>query len=144
MREEFQRIAICPIGVGQFEEVAPLGRAGIVDKDVEPAEFPPHDLYERLGCARLAQIEHAYGGFASFAPDRRYHLLQRLRVAAGEQEIAAFLGESQGDAAADAAARTGHERDLSIQSKLHCQLLVPARRGCIDVTASLSHWQAGE
>src|SRR4029450_230039 len=76
----------------------------------------------------LAQIEHADRGFSSLAADRRCHLLQRLRVAAGEQEIAALIGKSQGDAAADAAARTGHERDLSFQSKLHSQLLVLAQR----------------
>src|SRR4029453_4938434 len=96
MREEFQRIAVCPIGVGQFEEVAPLGCAGIVDEDVEAAEFALHRLDQRLGCAGLAQIEHADCGFSSLAADRRCHLLQRLRVTAGGQEIAAFLCESPG------------------------------------------------
>ena len=39
MREEFESIAVCPIGVGQFEKVATLGRAGIVDEDVEAVEL---------------------------------------------------------------------------------------------------------
>ena len=37
MGEEFQRIAFGPVGVGEREEVAALGGAGIVDQDVEPA-----------------------------------------------------------------------------------------------------------
>ncbi len=39
MAEEFQRIAVFPIGVGEFEEIAALGGAGIVDQNIEPAEF---------------------------------------------------------------------------------------------------------
>ena len=39
MGEEFQRIAVFPVGVGKLEEVAALGGAGIVDQNVEPAEL---------------------------------------------------------------------------------------------------------
>ena len=38
MGEEFQRVAVRPVGVGEREEIAALGGAGIVDQDVEAAE----------------------------------------------------------------------------------------------------------
>jgi hypothetical protein len=66
------------------------------------------------------------------------NLVERAFVAAGEHEIAARLGESQRNAAADAAARSGHERDLSLQAKLHSA--IPLKRGC-DVMVNLSHWR---
>jgi hypothetical protein len=47
------------------------------------------------------------------------NVVERARVAAGEHEIAALRGESKRNATADAAARSGHERDLSLQPKLH-------------------------
>ena len=39
MGEEFQRIAFLPVGVGEFEKIAALGGAGIVDQNVEAAEI---------------------------------------------------------------------------------------------------------
>jgi len=39
MGEEFQRVAVLPIGVGERHEIAALGGAGIVDQNVETAEF---------------------------------------------------------------------------------------------------------
>src|SRR5215471_11929626 len=86
---------------------------------------PPNSRRAR---GRLAQIERAYGGFALLAADRVCNVLECLHIAPCEQKIAALGGQSQGDAAADAATRTGYERDLSLQSKLHSQLLVLARR----------------
>ena len=38
MGEKFKRETVLPVRVGQGEEIAALGRAGIVDKDVEAAE----------------------------------------------------------------------------------------------------------
>ena len=119
MGEKFQRVAVLPIGIGQRQEIAALGRAGIVDQNVEAAEFAPHRLDQRLGCARTAQVDHAHRDLTSFAADRLRNLFERMRVAAREHEVAALLGESESDAAADAAARSGHQRDLSLQAKLH-------------------------
>src|SRR5262249_37413375 len=59
MREKFQRVTIFPIGIGQRQEIPALGRAGIVDENIEAAEFAPHRLDQRLGSTRVAQIEHA-------------------------------------------------------------------------------------
>ena len=131
--EKFQRIAGFPIGVGELEKIAPFGRAGIVDENIEPAEFASYHLDQTLGCARLAQVEHVYRGLATFAADRVRNCLQRLCVAAREQEIAACIRQGQGDAASDPAAGTGHERDFTLQPKLHS----PAPRACLNANA----WQ---
>jgi len=119
MGEKFQRITIFPIGIGQRQEIAALGGAGIVDQNVESAEFAPHRRDQRLDCARLAQVERHHRNLASFAADRLRNVVERACVTTGEHEIAALLGESESDAAADAATRSGHERDLSLQAKLH-------------------------
>jgi len=39
MGEELERVTVVPIGLGQREEVAALGRACIVDEDVEASEL---------------------------------------------------------------------------------------------------------
>ncbi len=46
-------------------------------------------------------------------------LLQRLGVAPGQHQIAALGRERQRDTAADAAARSGDQRDLAFKSQLH-------------------------
>ena len=57
MREELERVTVFPVGVGQREEIAALGRAGIVDEDVEAAELALYRLDQGLRRARVAQIE---------------------------------------------------------------------------------------
>ena len=39
MREELEGVTVFPVGVGQGEEIAALGSAGVVDEDVEAAEL---------------------------------------------------------------------------------------------------------
>jgi hypothetical protein len=126
MGEEFQRVALLPIGVGEREEIAALGCAGIVHEDVEMAEFAPRG---RDQCGRgggIAQVERAHRGLAALAADRRRDIVERRCVAAGQQQVAAFVGKRQSDAAADAAARSGHQRDLPLQPELHASLLMRA------------------
>src|SRR3954468_11894552 len=88
--EEFQRKAVGPFGVGQLEEVAALGGAGVVDEDVEPSEFAAHRLDQRLFGAFLAEVEHRDGGLAALGLDRRRDRLKRRLVATGDQEIASL------------------------------------------------------
>ncbi len=121
MREQLQRVAVLPIGIGQREEIAALGRAGIVDEDVETSELAPRRRDQRRGRARRPQIERADRGLAALAADRLRHVRERRLVAPREQEVAALRGQGQSDAAADAAARSGHQRDLSLQPQLHSQ-----------------------
>ena len=49
MGEEFEREALLPVGVGEREEVAALGGAGIVDENVERAVFAPHRIDQKFG-----------------------------------------------------------------------------------------------
>jgi len=85
--------------------------------------------------AGVAQIERDDDGLASFAPDRRRDVFERRQVAAREQEIATLVGKGLGNGAADAAARSGHERNLPLQPELHPPPLLSFR------FAMLSHWR---
>ena len=119
MGEEFQRVAVFPIGVGEIEEIAALGGAGIVDENVEPAELAL-DLFDQF-CRRVraAQIDCRDGGAAALLADGGCDLVERLFVAAGQHHVAALGRQRQRDAAADAAARSGHQRDLAFQAQVH-------------------------
>src|SRR5215510_11869792 len=44
MGKELEREALLPVGVGEIEEVAALGGAGIAHEHVEMAEFALHDF----------------------------------------------------------------------------------------------------
>src|SRR5262249_55717645 len=107
--------------------------------NIEATEFTPHRLDQRLGGTRAAQIEHAHRDLTSFIADRLRNLLERARVATGEQAIAACLGQSQGNAAAEAAARPRAARDPSLPPKLHS----PTPHACPDADGAaivnLSH-----
>src|SRR5260221_1790848 len=138
MGEKFQRIAIFPIGVGEREKIAAPGRTGIVDENVEAAEFAPHGFDQHRRRARLAQIQRPNGGLAVLCMDRLRNFLERLCIATVEQEITTLLGQSQGDTPADAAARTSDECGLSLQSKLHLPTLMS---GETRRWLSLSHWR---
>src|SRR5262245_2904534 len=124
MGEKFKRVAAFPIGIRQHQEIAALGRTSIVDQNVESAEFAPHRLDQGPGCARVAQVERPHRDLASFAADRLRDVFERARIATGEHEVTALLSESEGDAAADATARSSHERGLSLQSELHSATLL--------------------
>ena len=123
MAEEFQRVAVRPIGVGQGEKIAALGGAGIVDQNIERAEFAAHRRDQPFRRAGLAEIERGDGRAMSRLTNRRRDLVERRRVAAGQHHVAAFGRERERDAAADAAARSGHQRDLAFQFEVHLRCL---------------------
>jgi hypothetical protein len=54
MGEELERKPVLPVGVAEREEVAALGRAGIVDQDVQSAERFPRHVDQRRGRAGIA------------------------------------------------------------------------------------------
>ena len=39
MREKLEGVTVLPVGIGQREEIAALGSAGVVDEDVQAAEL---------------------------------------------------------------------------------------------------------
>ena len=141
MGEEFQRIPVGPVGVGQRKEIAAPGGAGVVDQDIEPAELALRRLDQRPCRGVLAQIDHADRGLAAPLADRSRYRVERGGVPSGDQEVASFVRKRQGDAAADAAARTRHQGGFSPQPELHPRFLLraPPWRASF---AELSHWPA--
>src|SRR5262249_53547965 len=65
MGEKFKRVAVLPVGVGELEEIAALGGAGIVDEHIKTPEFAPHRLDEDCGRALLAQVDVDDHGLAA-------------------------------------------------------------------------------
>ena len=103
MGEELERIAVRPVGVGEGEEIAALGGAGIVDQDVEAAERALGGVGQCRRRRVLAQIDRHGLRLAAVRRDRCRRVLERRLVGAGQDEIAPFLGQRHGDAAPDAA-----------------------------------------
>jgi hypothetical protein len=136
MGEELERIALLPVGVSQREKIAALGGAGIVDQNIEAAEALLHRFDERLWRALATQIGGLIERTAAALLDLADDLLERRLVAPGEHHVAAFLGKRERDAAADAAARSRHQRDLSGLSQVHDSKSMTAfdsRRICPEV-----------
>ena len=63
--EEFQRVAVLPIGIGQLEEAAAPGGPGVVDQDVEVPELAAHRFDQRLLAALAPQVERGGRGLAA-------------------------------------------------------------------------------
>ena len=116
MGEEFQRVAVLPIGVGEIEEIAALGGAGIVDENIEAAELALDLLDQFRRRVLAAQIDCRDGGAPALLADGGGDLAERFFVAAGQHHVTAFGRQRQCDATADAAARSGHQRDLALQA----------------------------
>lgn len=101
-----------------FEEILHTGDAGVVDQDIGAAETPAgllQHLPEGFGIRHIAgtvQISDAA------RLQRRGGLLQGLFFQVADHDIRAALAERQGDAAAQAAGRAGHDRRSAIQTKL--------------------------
>jgi len=119
MGEEFQRVAVFPVGVAQAQKIAALGGAGVVDENIEPAELAFNLRDQFFRSVLLAQIDDCDRGTAAVFADRSCSVVERGAIAADQHDIATFCGERERDAAPDAAARSGHERDFALQSEIH-------------------------
>src|SRR5262249_52651864 len=115
MREELHAIAVAPIVISEREEVPALGPAGIVHEDVEPAPGTLNGSNERGGSACIVQVAGLDGRVAAALLDLGRDLAERSLIASVQDEVAALLGEREGDGTPDTAARPGDERDLSAQ-----------------------------
>ncbi len=58
------------------------------------------------------------------AADRRDRLAERFLASGTEHDVDAFLDEAHRDAAADAPARAGDERDFAREPQIHAASLV--------------------
>jgi hypothetical protein len=80
MGEELERIAVLPVGVGELEEIAALGGAGVVDQHVEAAELALHGIDKYRRRAFLAQVDvddHGLAALAAIGPRFRRQGLNR-------------------------------------------------------------------
>ena len=127
MGEELERVAVGPVLVGECEEIAALGGTGIVDQNVETAELALHGVDDCGGRLGLPQIDDRDCGLAPLGADRRRDLVERAGVARSQHQVAAFVGEGERNAAADAAACSGHQRDFPLEAKLHPHVLLRRR-----------------
>jgi hypothetical protein len=113
MGEELEPKSVLPIGIAERQEVAALGRPGIVDQNIQPAKFTPSCLDQLPGRGRLAQIERHDGGLAALVASRCGDVVEGTCIPAGHHDIAALFRKCQRDAPADAAARAGDESNFS-------------------------------
>jgi hypothetical protein len=125
MGEEFERKAVLPVGIAERRELAALGRARIVDENVEPAELALDRGEECRRRILLPQVERHGDRLGAVRPNQRRDLGQRLLVAPGHGDVHALGRHRQRDAAPDAAARAGDERDFSLEAEPHAYLLQP-------------------
>src|SRR5205823_3033792 len=112
--EEFQRKAFLPVCIGELEEIAALGGAGIVDENIETAEFALRQFGELSRSVIVAQIERGDDSPASFGANGGGDFVERGLIARAQQHITAGVREGMRDAAADAAARAGDEGGLAV------------------------------
>src|SRR6266702_775767 len=127
MGKKLQRKSVLPIGIGQREEIAPLGRPCIVDEDIEPAELPPRRLHELGRRALRAQVKRDLDCLAPLRADCGRDILERPFIARGKKNVATLARESQGNALSDPPARSCHQRDLPPKPVLPEHFLSSAR-----------------
>src|SRR4051812_21743544 len=112
-RVEVDREHLAPLVVGEVEERHAGPRAGVVDEDVDAAERVGElvDDVGRLG--QLVQVDVGELGPPAGRPDQLGGLLAHLLVAVpGDADVAAEVGEGDGDGSPDAGLGAGHDRAL--------------------------------
>ena len=128
MGEEFQIEARAPVLLAQIEEATALCRTGIVHQHVETAECARQRFDQRGRRIRRREIRGMDRRLAATRADFRCNALERFAVARGEHHVAAGRRQLDRDAAADAAARAGDQRDLAGQlilvTRLHLQSIL--------------------
>ena len=77
MGEELEREAVLPVVVGELEEIAALGRAGIVDEDVEAAVFSRRAVSTSAAAAFGARKSTGCTAVRPFALPWMRHLFER-------------------------------------------------------------------
>ena len=114
---------IVPLLLGHVEDHAVAQDAGHVDEDVQPAELVEGLLDHALAAIDVGDSVEVRDGLAAGGADLVGDVLRRtgvrLRAVDVHAEVVdddagAFLGKELGDAAPDAAARSGDYRDASI------------------------------
>ena len=94
-----------------------VGDAGVVDENVEAVKLAADRAEQIVHGMRIADVaglsENADFLTRQFPADT----VERGLVASGENQVAAFCGESAGDGESDAAGGAGNESDLTAQAE---------------------------
>ena len=109
-RVELEPEAVDEVGIGQREEIAPLGRTGIVDEGIDASrlgERPLHHQRRRLGQREIHGMldDERRAGLPRRLCGRR----QFVRLPRRKAEREAVLGKPDGKGATEAAAGAGHD-----------------------------------
>ena len=110
-RRQVERQDRIPLGDREFVDRRHELDAGVVDQDVDRAEFLDRPAHHRLDRVLLRQVGAVVAHFHRVIGGQfRAELLDFARVAeAVEDDVGAARGERGGDAEADAARRSGDE-----------------------------------
>src|SRR5690606_13062279 len=115
-----------PLLVGELEERHDGLDARVVDEDVDGTELLPHAVDHGLDVGPARDVALHGDRPAAAAPDVGSGFLGLRGLAdVVDGDVGALLGEDLGDAAADAAAAAGDERNLVLESHGDAS---PARR----------------
>src|SRR5258708_11470749 len=105
-----------PIFFGLFNDGFPIAfDAGVVEGDVETAEFLDRFLHQRLHITGFRSVRFYEQAFASGSANQRDGFIAFRFAAAGDYNLGAFLGEENGGIAADAAGSAGDECNFSCE-----------------------------
>src|SRR4051794_23736670 len=102
--------------------------AGVVDENVEPAEFVHGSVDDLLAELLVAEVAGDQNRAATFLLDDLLRLLCIVMFAeVGDGDVGAFASEQRGDSAADAAVRTGDQRDSTLEAVRAPEARLPIR-----------------
>ncbi|MCY1445465.1 hypothetical protein D9M71_619800 [compost metagenome] len=106
-----------------LDDVVP-GETGVVDDDVDAAKRIEGRLDDAIAKVRGRHVTDAGGGIAAQGTDFGNHFFGRCLVQVVDDDLGALLGEFQRNAAADATAGTGNDRDFAFKCLFHGYLLL--------------------
>ena len=124
---------LSPLVVAQLFEIAVVDMAGIEDEDVDTSEGFDDSVDEVLQGGGASKIRRHRQHFCPTGVREHFASAgQNILAAGADRNRASGLGEMLRAGEAEAFARSGDERDLSVEANLHCYIgyrgrLMPAR-----------------
>ncbi len=122
----------------EFHHLLPLGQRrpgrrakqhdpSVVDQRVQPAQLCDRALHRGRGLflVRDVALQHQRG--AALAPDPRGQFLQPVPPPRGQRHRRPPVGQHRCRGRTDATRRPGHQRDRTLQHRLHPTLTTPTR-----------------
>jgi hypothetical protein len=89
--------------------------AGVGHQDVDPPEGPRHAVGRAVHRIFTGDVHGHSDGLATRALDAGGHLLRGVQIHVGDGHRNTLAGQQLGDALADSAGRSGHDRRFTLQ-----------------------------